>query len=286
MGRQYVPGEEAFDRSLGFAREDRGGARGEKGVLLQRTRTWKCGDVLEAEIFPVLSYEYKREAEARKKTTEQMRRANDRRQENYLRRLMNLNFGAGDLLLNSLTTDRPCSFFDFEKRVKKLIGKLRKLYRAAGLELKYILHLEQTGTSENTRYHLHGIINRGPLDRDGVEALWPWGLSNVDRAKAREGGLAGYAKYMMLKKDGQENAGKRRFRCSRNLKKPTATVSDHKFSRRQAANLERMAMDDARALFEKKYPGWRLIGCKVKHSDFLPGAYVYAVMEKTGRMNT
>ena len=252
-----------------------------KGVLFQRTKTWKCGDVLEAEIYPVLEWEYRREAGARKKSTEQMRRCNDRRQERYLRRLMNLNFGPGDLMLNSFTSDKPCAFEEFEKRVDKLIRKLRQIYRAAGVELKYILHLEQTGQGDGVRYHVHGIINRGPLDRDQVEALWPWGTANVDRVKRRDGGLNGYAEYMMQKKDGQQTAGKRRFRASRNLKKPTATVSDHKFSRSQAAKIERMAREDAQRMFEKKYPGWRLVSCKVRYSDFLPGVYVYAEMERT-----
>ena len=251
-----------------------------KGVLFQRTKTYRCGDVLEAEIYPVLSWDYRREAGARKKSTEQMRRCNDQRQQRYLRRLMNLNFGPGDLMLNSFTSDKPCAFEEFEKRVDRLIRKIRKIYRAAGLELKYILHLEQTGQGDGVRYHLHGIINRGPIDRDQVEALWPWGTANTDRVKKRDGGLNGYAEYMMQKKDGQQTAGKRRFRASRNLKKPVATVNDHKFSRAQAAKIERMAREDAARLFEKKYPGYRLIGCKIRYSDFLPGCYVYAEMER------
>jgi len=271
MRRMEPEGWEYRERTPGHA-----GA----GVLLQRTKTYKCGDTLEAEIMPVVSWAYRREAQARKKSTEQMKRGNDRRQENYLRRLMNLNFGPGDLMLNSLTTKEPCAFEVFEKRVKAFIGKLRKVYRAAGMELKYILHLEKTGEGEETRYHVHGIINRGPLDRDQAEGLWPWGLANVDRVKRADGGLAGYARYMMIKKDGQEAAGKRRFRCSRGLKKPEPTVSDHKFSRAQAAKIERMCREDARGLFEKKYPGYRLMGYAIRYSDFLPGCYIYAAMEK------
>lgn len=275
--RHYEPDSTEYEQRTGHAGN-------QPGVLFQRTKTFRCGEQLEAEIFPVLEWERGQRAERKKRTPEQMARVNRRNREKHLTRLMNLNFGPGDLLLNALTTDKPCSWQEFNRRVDALLRWLRRQAKKAGQALKYILHLERTGDGAETRYHVHGIINGGIVSRDEIEDWWRWGTANVDRAKAREKGLAGYAKYMLQKKDGQETAGKRAFRCSRNLKRPdrrpALTISDHKFSRAQAGKLARGCQEDARALFERKYPGYRLIEYSVHYSDFLPGVYIYAWLEK------
>ncbi len=270
--RQYIPEETEYQESAPRLKG--------KGVLFQRTKTYKCGDVLEAELYPVVDWEHSRGAR-RKKTPEQMRKVNLNNARKHVARLLNTNYGPGDMLIH-LTSAAECTEEEFLKQKGAFFRKLREAYRKAGGELRYLYVIEGTGEGERRRFHIHGAINGGVLTRDQVEALWPWGLSRVDRVQKQEGGLTGFALYITQRKSTQERmAGmKRRWGASRNLKKYRATVSDRKFSRHQAAKLEGAVREDARRVFEKKYPGYRLIDWKIRYSDFLPGCYVYAEMER------
>ena len=251
---------------------------GTKGVLVQRTKTVKTGSVLEAEIYPVVDWEHSRGAKS-KKTPEQMQRVNMNNARKQLARLANTNFGPGDLLIH-LTSGGEDTEEEFMRITRRFFARLRYAFRKLGKELKYLYVIEGTGTDGRKRWHIHGLVNGGALSRDEVEQLWGHGLARVDRVQKQEGGLTGFALYITQRKSTQERMMRRRWAGSRNLKKPTCTVSSSKFSRAAAAKIEKGVREDARALFEKKYPGYRLVTYEVKYSDFLPGVYIYAVMER------
>ena len=270
--RTYIPAEEeyAYDQPRNTAA---------KGVLLQRTKTVIAGDHLDADIYPVLDWAYKREAVKRGKTPEQMQRANVARSFRYLCQLCNLNFGDGDLKLD-LTCAQECTYQEFEKIKRRFMGKLRKLFRAAGVKLEYIGIIEST--REGKRHHIHMLLRGGVIGRDEVEALWGQGTANADRVqtKYQEKGLEGFCRYITQHKDAQEKLSRRKWFASKGLKKPRPTYNDRKFSRRASMQLAQAAQEDARKLFEKKYPGWRLVEYTVHYSDFLPGVYVHAHMRR------
>ena len=272
MGRTFVPDFEdyAFDQPR---------HQGKAGVLLQRTRTVVAGEHLDADIYPVLDWPYKREAGKRGKTTEQMRKANFQRAFRTLTQLANANFGDGDMIL-TLTSAEEMALEDFERVKRRFMGRLRKRFKAAGVRMDYIGIIESN--SAETRHHIHMLLRGGVIGRDEVEQLWGQGTANADRVQTRneEKGLEGFCRYITQHKGTQKKLMSRKWFCSKGLKRPRATYNDSKFSRRAAARLDQQAREDAKALFEKKYPGWRLVDYSVHYSDFLPGVYVHAHMRR------
>lgn len=253
---------------------------GKRGILMERTKTIKSGDYLECEIFPMVLMEPGIREARRKRTPEQMREINRRNAVKKLERLMNANFTAGDLMPH-LTMDRPCSFEEMQKIVRNFFQRLRRLAAKRGAVLRYIYVIETKQEHGAQRHHLHGVINGGWITRDEIEKLWGHGLSRVDRVQQQEKGLAGFARYITQQKTTQERLMRRSWGASKGLKQPSVTVADHKFSRAAAAKIARDLEGDARTILEKKYPGYRLIEQPViRYSDWLPGCYVYAMMER------
>lgn len=280
---------------------------GKRGILLERTKTIKAGDYLECEIFPMVLMEPGIREARRKRTPEQMREINRRNAVKKLERLMNANFTAGDLMPH-LTMDRPCSFEEMQKIVRNFFQRLRRLAAKRGAVLRYIYVIETKQEHGQQRHHLHGIISARPaqgpsaqlphaagarlscacgpsaenlITRDEIEKLWGHGLARVDRVQQQEKGLTGFARYITQQKTTQERLMRRSWGASKGLRQPTVTVADHKFSRAAAAKIARDLEGDARTILEKKYPGYRLIEQPViRYSDWLPGAYIYAFMQR------
>ena len=281
--RKYVTAAEDYPMEDGellrSAQED---GRNKRGVLLERTKTTKAGDYLECEIFPVVQTENGTRQERRQKSTEAIRKANRERARRKLEQLLNTNFGPGDLLLH-LTMAQPCPYEEMLRAVRRYIARLK--YRAGKTctPCKYVYVIETTGEGAKERHHAHLILSAkgGWIDRDEAEKLWPHGLARADRAQKQEKGLCGFARYITQRKETQRRLMKRSWGASKGLKQPTVTVADKKFSRAAADKIARGMEGDARTMLEKKYPGYRLVEMPViRWSDFLPGCYIYAFMER------
>lgn len=255
----------------------------EKGRMRIRTKTIRSGDYLECEIYPLVPAETGARARRRERSPESIQRANERAAVKSLERLLNCNFGPGDLLVH-LTCADCCPFEEMKRRVRNWLRRVKMRYERAGAECAYVYVIETTGSGDRERHHLHAVLRRGPLTRDDLEALWGHGLARVDRCVRQEKGLAGFANYIVQKKETQTRLMKRRWGCSKGLKRPAVTVSDTKFSRRAAQRIAEAAEMDAREEFEKRYPGYRLVEQPlVRRSDWMPGAYIYAFMERIRR---
>lgn len=195
-----------------------------RGRFFIRQRVWRCGQFAEVELFPVFQPPGKRRSKCRQ-TRECQQRINQRDAERKLARLLRLNFGEGDLEID-LTYARPESAEGAAKDLKKYLGVLRKTWRKAGQELRYVYTAEQG--KKSGRLHFHLVLNAGPLGRDELEALWGHGYANARRLRMDENGVSGLAGY--LSKQGRkrkpEDAGKRRWSCSKNLKRPEPEIRD------------------------------------------------------------
>lgn len=195
-----------------------------RGRFFIRSRIWRCGQFAEVELYPVFQPPGVRRSKCRP-TRECQQRINQRDAEKKLARLLRANFGEGDLEID-LTYARPESAEGAVKDLKKYLGKLRKLWRAAGQELKYVYTVEQG--KKSGRIHFHLVLNAGPLGRDELEALWGHGYANARRLRMDESGVGGLAGY--IAKQGRsrrpEELGKRRWSCSRNLARPEPEISD------------------------------------------------------------
>lgn len=250
---------------------------GSKGVLLQRTKTVVAGDHLDADIYPVLDWQYSREVKARRKTPEQMRKANFDRAFRYFVQLGNMNFGEGDIFV-TLTDAQERSFEDFKRHKRNFFDRLRARFKKAGVPFDYLGIIESTKGGE--QHHIHMILRGGVIERDELEKMWTLGTANSHRVQVKfeDKGVEGICRYMTNHKDTQEKLMAHKWFASKGLKKPRATYNDSKFSRAAAARIEKAVREDARKEFEKRYPGWRLVEYKVHYSDFLPGVYIHAHM--------
>ncbi|MBO7668332.1 MAG: hypothetical protein J6T26_07705 [Firmicutes bacterium] len=194
------------------------------GRFFIRRRVWRCGPYAEVELYPVFQPPGKRRSKCRP-TRECQARLNQRDAVRKLARLLQANFRAGDYEID-LTFAEPESVEGAVTELKKLLRALRKIWRAEGTELRYVYTCEQG--KKSGRVHFHLVLNAGPLSRDEIESMWKHGYANARRLRMDESGVSGLANY--ISKQGQkrkpEEAGKRRWSCSRNLVRPVPEVTD------------------------------------------------------------
>lgn len=287
------------------------GEYSDKQVGAIRTRTIRAGDSLEVEAYPItsLGHEARREAKKRSSSAAQ-EKLNLERSRKHIRRMMEANFHAGDLVLG-LTYDYgfvnrsfenlddvraewekqgfPMDEGDAERDFRNFIRRAkRRITRKGGdsREFKYIYVVESTcEPSEEeinplpAHYHCHMVISCcGVLTLEDINELWPYGYANAKPLDFRFNGLEGLSKYIIKQPGRKKHYHK--YRASKNLKKPEEKVSDRKISRRRAAKIAADVQANGREILEKIYPGYVLEDCRVKYSDFVEGAYIYARLRR------
>lgn len=239
-----------------------------------RETVYRCGDYLEAHIYPV----YRTAGSRRRKyrpTPEIQQKLNEKRAEGKLIRILNANFGSEDLKVE-LTYKPECLPKSDEEAARELRNFLRRVKRYRernGLsELKYVAVTEKGVRSG--RYHHHLVLNGGVPLRDLVE-LWGRGIVGTDILQLNENGLADLGVYMMKQARGLELAQyKRKYTTSHNLIHPEPKQRDGRFSKRQVRELAKDT--DDRTEFDKLYPGYRYSQARVIYSDVNGGWYIYA----------
>lgn len=295
-------GQEMLEREIQLLMEaggerDRAG-RWQGGVICQRAKTLKAGRHLYLDSYPIWDTSgTARAREALEKikgesgTREVQRRINARHAQRRLEQIINANFGAGDLLLTCTypSEAQPDDEEAAKRDMRNMVARIKRLYKRMGKEVKYVYVIETTAGKRGTRYHHHMILSAG-ASREAVEALWTdkhGGLCNTRRAQQLPEGLTGWAKYITktLHGDGrQQVATTRRWCRSRNMIVPEPTVADKKISRRRVERIAR-EMDaertETRRVLEALYPGYTLLECRVKTSEWAAGAYIQAVMVRT-----
>lgn len=262
------------------------------GVIAYRTKSIWHGPMVTVHAFPVWDTrsgmrERARAAMGGKGTSKWQERINRRNSQDKIVQLANTNFGPGDVMVtNTYPANKgPKSDAEAQKDFRNYIARLRYLWKKQGKEeLKYIATIEKSDSKieeDGVRYHMHVLINASGIDRDTLEACWGKGTSNTERYQHQEGYFGGFAGYMAIWKPQQKKATKRQWIASKNLKRPKETISDKKITRRKMEKLAGAMASEGKAILEKAYPGYRVIGdvC-VRRSEFVAGAYVYANMRR------
>lgn len=184
-------------------------------------QVWECGDTREVEEKHTGRYGAAGQKRIKRKrpTPEDMARQNQWKRVRDLRRLIKWNFREKKDYWVTLTYrkgDRP-SWEQMKKDLTELIGKLRKAYRAAGEELKYIYRL---GIGKKGGPHVHIILNRISKAETGTDMMlaefWNKGHANI-RSMYEEGGYADLAEYIAKPLEEWEPEGIKRYTPSRNL---------------------------------------------------------------------
>lgn len=276
----------ARDYAVIFDLDARGADVLTRGVVLNRTRSVWCGDMLYVSVYPIWDTraEITAARTALKKSSAAQARLNLKNAQLRLEQLANCNFGAGDLFMSCTYADdaQPETDKQARKDAQNFIRRLRGLRRRLGLpELKYIYVTEITHGARGVRYHHHMLLSGDGMNRDEVEALWKKGLVNSKRCQRLDSGVAGISCYMTKLKDTQTKLTRRKWCSSKNLKQPRVTYADHKLSARKIERIARDIEQDGRAIFQKAFKGYRVIeDIVIRRSEYVAGAYIYCRMRK------
>jgi len=275
------------------------------GQMGYRTKTWKAGERLEAELFPIFGKAKMAQVRAAKKnqTKDAQEKANHARSIRREILLAEANFTSRDYFLHLTYKGEEPSFERAEKDVRNFLGRVKYLRKKRGLpELKYIAVIED-GEGKK-RIHAHMLITGG-IHRDELERIWNKStVSGGGIIKAElldtENGLEGAVVYMAKelwakgyrnRPDEDEIDGiarymvnhvtkKRSWRNSRNLTQVHPTTSASKFSNRKVKMIARDFKAVAKEITERTYPGYRFIKCRVDFSDEIDGVYIRVVMRR------
>lgn len=158
-------------------------------------------------------------------TLEEVKKVNQRMAAKKLRRLIDANFGPGDIYLTLTYRDsEQRTLEEAKKDLKKFMEKLKYRYGKIGQVFKWI---KTTGIRKRGAAHHHIIFN----NIDGfnyikeLPKIWPFGTVDI-KALYEDGRYMALAEYFVKHK--QENEEKikesqmnaRSYSCSRNLKHP------------------------------------------------------------------
>ncbi len=244
-----------------------------------KSRNEKSGaEMLESMVYPSFPNREDVPKTAKKRETGQAQKnLNDKNARRYLIRLANINFSKGDIWATFGWDDdnMPEDEERAEKDIKNFIARINYHRRKAGLEnAKYIYIPAIDGYA---RPHFHILISGDGMDRDELEDLWTkCERKNTRRVKPDDDFLiTGIATYIT-----QNPHGTKRWRSSKNLKKPDApTRSYRKFSRKKVNGMVR-DFEELKAQMEKAYPGFKFLDAEVKYNDKVAAFYIYARMIK------
>ena len=242
-----------------------------------RTRSVRSGDMLEIMAYPMLTPSAAYKAKRITPTPEQIARYRQTQSERRLIRLTETNFGDGDFKVDLTIEGASLPKLDeVQKMMEAYIRRINyRLKRKALPNARYIYVIEgyEEG-SRQKRLHAHLIIDGG-LSAEELRAVWGRGRVRVDPLDVDGyGGLKRLASYLA-----KDPRGRKRWKASKNLKKPIQTVADRKISQKKADAIAEDAAGRSAAL-EKLYPGYEVEETEVRTNPFISGCYIYATLRR------
>lgn len=149
-----------------------------------------------------------------------------RQDERKIWRLMNENFGPGDLW-TTLTYPAKCRppSEAVQKNIRNFLDRLRRLYKKMGKELKYIYSV---GRGKRGAVHIHMVLPK--MDVEKISSIWAELVNNGEYVRTdfqpmdRSHDYKKLADYIVKNSaedfESEDPVFKKRYCCSRNLKKP------------------------------------------------------------------
>lgn len=247
------------------------------GRMGYKTKTIKSGKQMEVEIYPIFgrTQEQKARKEKQKISSEAMARHNLEAARRHLVRLANCNFTEKDLHVTLTYTGQTPTFEQAQKDARNFLRAIKRRRKKQGLpEAKYIYTIEDSENGEEKRIHCHMFLSGG-ISREEIEKLWAKGYANCDRLQPGEEGLAALAMYIT-----KSAKNRKKWCCSKNLKKPKVHISDVKMSNRRVKLIARGLEAEAKEIMRKAWPGWEYTGLTVRYSDRIDGVYIRGKMRK------
>ena len=237
-----------------------------------------AGNYLEIDVIPYSGRRKRKGVRKKWLSPPKQKNLNEKNSRRYFIQLVNANFKDGDYHLTLTYNDKtlPKSEEEIQKEIRNFLNRLRRKYKKAGAELKYILVTEaKNKNGQPTRVHHHLVINNA-LSRDEIEGVWKNGYANCDRLQSDEYGFEALARYLT------KNAnGKKRWSDSRNLIKPLLKEQilkdGGKYSRRKMERIAKNSEDGH--IWEKMNNGYIFTKCEPIYND-ITGWSLYVKMRK------
>lgn len=163
-----------------------------------------------------------RRAPKKKKTTKQQQKVNDRQLERKLTRILNANFNETSwyLTYSYREEERPTDIKTLKSHRKKLLEKIREVYKAENRTLKYV---ETAEVGKRGGTHIHIVVNDIDVRKIKSKKVWKYGYVTAkpldDSGQYRK--LANYfIKYFQKTRGTDACIQKKAYNCSRNLIRP------------------------------------------------------------------
>lgn len=245
-----------------------------KGKTFNREQVYVCGEYMDADIYPVFQKQGARRKRC-KPTSEIQAKLNQRNAEKKLTRLVHNNFTENDIALHLTyrNGEEPENEADALRVLGNFIKRLKRRYKKAGKELKYISCTEYG--KKTGRVHHHLIINGG-YDRDEIEKLWGRGYANSKRLQFEEDGVTGLAHYIA-----KDKHFFKRWNQSRNLDIPEAAQCDGQLNMDDIAEIkEAIDSKSAYQYFEERYPDFELVEAVYTQNNINRGIYIHFEMRR------
>ena len=245
-----------------------------KGKTFNREQVYVCGEYMDADIYPVFQKPGARRKRC-KPTSEIQAKLNQRNAEKKLTRLVHNNFTENDIALHLTyrNGEEPENEADALRVLGNFIKRLKRRYKKAGKELKYISCTEYG--KKTGRVHHHLIINGG-YDRDEIEKLWGRGYANSKRLQFEEDGVTGLAHYIA-----KDKHFFKRWNQSRNLDIPEAAQYDGQLNMDDIAEIkEAIDSKSAYQYFEERYPDFELVEAVYTQNNINRGIYIHFEMRR------
>ena len=221
----------------------------------QRTVT---GDFMRVNIFPTHTYNYGRKKKT-KPTSAAQDKLNRERKTRLLSDLVNLNFTKKDIQVKldyaefRRKNGRNPDPDEVTKLIRNFIRRLKRLYAALGIELKYI-YCSEVGARGHLSHH-HLIISAGAT-LDQLKELWSEGGVWCRRIYFDRKGAYDLASYFV-----KSRYTYRSYSCSKNLIRPQESgkdkcifKDDYKIRQKQVNYFTNGDIDQ----IMKLYPGWQV----------------------------
>lgn len=200
-------------------------------------------------------------------SSDAQKRLNAKRAESKLRVLIHENFGRGDYAVRldyarmREKLGRNPSEEEARHEMEKYLRRLRRLYRVAGKEMRW-LYVTEVGRKSGKVHH-HMLISGG-IERDEIERQWKAGYGNTERLQFCETGLRGLVHYIV-----KEPITRRRWACSRNLRRPVEDRGVDRVRVKDAKYIDAHP-DDVRYI-DRLFPGY--VAVDVENTPTAAGAF-------------
>lgn len=279
--------EEAYQTNIEILNEyflEQVAKRNRKG--LYACKEIYAGTQLEIEIYPEFFRKEDVPEGGKKKSNKKAQdNLNDKNARKKLERLINANFCTNDIWATMVYRGgkEPKSMEEAIRNMVNYIGRINYHRRKQGLPNAKYVYVTEYDPDAEIRWH-HHIIMDGMMDRDTIEGLWKLGDRNqVRRLEYDKDGLSGMANYVT-----KAPKGKKRWSCSKGLKKPIEKKTHNKRTapkryKKVGAFVQGMVRDQQSIENTAKiwHPEYEFTKANVYFNDFNGLFYIYIRMHKS-----